>query len=77
MCAHHVHEFPLLYLELSPELRIWGTAARNPARMFLMMFPTSVSIFTLIHVALLEISDVSTISNSRFPVLPGGFSFRG
>ena len=68
---------PLLYLELSPELRIWGTPARNPAWMFLMMFPTSVPIFTLIHSTRLEISDVNAISNARFPVLPGGVSFAG
>ena len=68
---------PLLDFELPHELRIWRTAARNPAWMFLMMFPISVPIFTLIHSVLLEISDVNTISNSRFPVLPGGFSLRG
>ena len=42
-----------------------------------MMFPTSATILTLIDSALLEVSDVNKISNSRFPVLPGGFSLRG
>ena len=76
-CANHVHVLPRLYLALSPEFRNSGTAARPPAWMFFMVFAISIAIFTLIHSALLEISDVDTISNSRFPVLPRGFFLRG
>ena len=76
-CANHVHVLPLLYIESSPELRNSGTAARTLAWIFFMVFAISIVIFTLIHSALLEISDVNTISNSRFPVLPGGFFLRG
>ena len=77
MAVPHVLVLSLVDLELPPELRIWRTFARNPAGVFFRMFPTSVPIFTLIHSVLLEISDANSIPNSRFPVLPGGFIFRG
>ena len=51
---HVVLVLPLLDLELPPELRIWGIVARNPAGVFLRVFPTSIPIFTLIHVVPLE-----------------------
>ena len=71
-CANHVHVLPLLYLELSPELRIWRTAARNPAWMFLMMFLISVPFFTLIHSALLEICDTTLFWLVRSIYAPAG-----
>lgn len=58
--VRHVLVLPVLDLRLPRELRIRRTAARNS---------TCVPFFTLVHSVFLEISDLNTISNDRFPVV--------